>query len=163
MYRSRTPRKTNRDDFVLDTIRDNAAGLLRLARRYSHCAADAEDAYQRAIEIFLKRVDNVERDTAAAWLRTVSGRSLAGAGIRATFSFTARVRGRTITQTKTRILTRGTGNGSVKIKLSSRIRAFTKGTVTVAYGGDLTSWKASTAKATVSRTSTRSSKLRLRR
>src|SRR5215208_211958 len=82
MYRSKAPRKTDRDEFVLETIRDNAAGLLRLARRFSHCSADAEDAYQRAIEIFLKRVDSVERETAGAWLRTINsarqGRSGAG-------------------------------------------------------------------------------------
>jgi RNA polymerase sigma factor (sigma-70 family) len=71
MYRSKAARRNDRDEFILDTIRDNATSLLRLARRYSECSADADDAYQRAIEIFLKRVDHVERDTAGAWLRTV--------------------------------------------------------------------------------------------
>jgi RNA polymerase sigma factor (sigma-70 family) len=71
MHRSSAARKRRQDDFVLDTIRDNAASMLRVARKYSVCSADAEDAYQRTIEIFLRRVDNVERSTAGAWLRTV--------------------------------------------------------------------------------------------
>ncbi len=40
-------------------------------RRVSPCADDAHDAYQRALEIFLRRADTVESETALAWLRTV--------------------------------------------------------------------------------------------
>lgn len=56
---------------VLDIVRDHAASLLGLARRHSICADDAQDAYQRALEIFLRRSDSLERDTRVSWLRTV--------------------------------------------------------------------------------------------
>ena len=58
-------------ELVLGTVHKNASGLLGLARRHSLCADDAHDAYQRAIEIFLRRADTVEPETALAWLRTV--------------------------------------------------------------------------------------------
>jgi RNA polymerase sigma factor (sigma-70 family) len=58
-------------DLVIRTIQEHAASLLRVARRYSYCADDAQDAYQRALEIFIRRAGSVERDTMAAWLRTV--------------------------------------------------------------------------------------------
>jgi len=56
---------------VLATVHAHAASLLRLARRHSLCADDAQDAYQRALEIFLRRADTLEPDGMAAWLRTV--------------------------------------------------------------------------------------------
>ena len=56
---------------VLATIGEHAGTMLRVARRYSLCADDAHDAYQRGLEIFLRRADSVEPATAAAWLRTV--------------------------------------------------------------------------------------------
>src|SRR5436305_14616773 len=58
-------------DLVLDTLREHAASLLGTARRYSICTDDAHDAYQRAVEIFLKRAHRLESDTALPWLRTV--------------------------------------------------------------------------------------------
>src|SRR5256885_9935958 len=58
-------------DLVLDTLREHAASLLGTARRYSICADDAHDAYQRAVEIFLKRAHRLDRDGALPWLRTV--------------------------------------------------------------------------------------------
>ena len=58
-------------ELVLATIRTHAASLLRTARRYSLCADDAQDAYQRALEIFVRRADSLDRDGAAPWLRTV--------------------------------------------------------------------------------------------
>jgi DNA-directed RNA polymerase specialized sigma24 family protein len=45
--------------------------MLSLARRHSLCVDDAEDAYQRAAEIFLRRADTVRHETAPGWLRTV--------------------------------------------------------------------------------------------
>src|SRR3954470_13895407 len=59
------------DDHVIAVIQDNAASLLRIARQHSMCADDAHDAYQRALEIYLERVDQVKPATAGAWLRTV--------------------------------------------------------------------------------------------
>lgn len=58
-------------DLVLDTLREHAASLLGTARRYSICTDDAHDAYQRAVEIFLKRAHRLDRDGALPWLRTV--------------------------------------------------------------------------------------------
>jgi RNA polymerase sigma factor (sigma-70 family) len=56
---------------VLATIASHAPSLLGTARRYSLCADDAEDAYQRALEIFLRRADSVDPAHAVGWLRTV--------------------------------------------------------------------------------------------
>jgi RNA polymerase sigma factor (sigma-70 family) len=58
-------------DLVLDTLHEHAASLLGTARRYSICTDDAHDAYQRAVEIFLKRAHRLDRDGALPWLRTV--------------------------------------------------------------------------------------------
>src|SRR5437763_12899742 len=58
-------------DLVLDTLREHAASLLGTARRYSICTDDAHDAYQRAVELFLKRAHRLDRDGALPWLRTV--------------------------------------------------------------------------------------------
>src|SRR3954451_18753620 len=62
-------RTTN--DRVTAVIQDNAASLLRIARAHSLCADDAQDAYQRALEIYLERADRVDDATAGSWLRTV--------------------------------------------------------------------------------------------
>jgi len=56
---------------LLDTLREHAASLLGTARRYSICTDDAHDAYQRAVEIFLKRAHRLDREGALPWLRTV--------------------------------------------------------------------------------------------
>jgi RNA polymerase sigma factor (sigma-70 family) len=45
--------------------------LLRIARQASLCHDDALDAYQRALEIFVRRVDTVDRATEVAWLKVV--------------------------------------------------------------------------------------------
>jgi RNA polymerase sigma factor (sigma-70 family) len=60
-----------RDARVLEVVQRHAPGLLRLARRHSLCADDAQDAYQRALEIFLRRVDSLEPEGMVSWLRTV--------------------------------------------------------------------------------------------
>jgi RNA polymerase sigma factor (sigma-70 family) len=58
-------------DLVVRTIREHAPALLRTARRHSLCADDAHDAYQRALEIFLKRASTVDPATADRWLHVV--------------------------------------------------------------------------------------------
>jgi RNA polymerase sigma factor (sigma-70 family) len=45
--------------------------LRRVARRWSLCEEDAEDALQRSLEIYVRRLETVERSTEAAWLRVV--------------------------------------------------------------------------------------------
>ena len=45
--------------------------LLRVARQASLCHDDALDAYQRALEIFVRRLDAVDPATELAWLKVV--------------------------------------------------------------------------------------------
>src|SRR4051812_19463711 len=61
-----------RDAFVLAALREHAASMLRVARRHSWCADDAEDAYQRAVEIFLRHAGRLDREAVGGWLRTVT-------------------------------------------------------------------------------------------
>jgi RNA polymerase sigma factor (sigma-70 family) len=58
-------------DLVVRTIREHAPALLRTARRHSLCADDAHDAYQRALEIFLKRAPSLDPATVDRWLHVV--------------------------------------------------------------------------------------------
>ncbi len=53
------------------TVREHAGDLLRTARRHSLCADDAHDAYQRGLEIFLRRASTLEPGTAVHWLHVV--------------------------------------------------------------------------------------------
>jgi RNA polymerase sigma factor (sigma-70 family) len=48
------------------------ARLRRTARRFSLCAADAEDAYQRAIEILLRKAPVLEPERLVRWMHTVT-------------------------------------------------------------------------------------------
>ena len=64
-------RTRNGHDRVLAVIQENAASLLRLARRHSICADDAHDAYQRTLEIYLRKLDDIDDATAGQYLRTV--------------------------------------------------------------------------------------------
>ena len=66
-----TRRSTDPQDLVVATIGEHAEALLRVAQRHTGCAADAEDAYQRALEIFLKRAHRLDPQTAYKWLFTV--------------------------------------------------------------------------------------------
>src|SRR5215210_5380431 len=45
--------------------------LVRVANQFSLCHDDALDAYQRGLEIYLRRLDTVEPATEGAWLRVV--------------------------------------------------------------------------------------------
>ena len=47
------------------------SALLRVARQFSICQDDALDAYQRALEIFVRRVEKVDPATEVAWLKVV--------------------------------------------------------------------------------------------
>ena len=49
----------------------HGAALLRVANQFSLCHDDALDAYQRALEIYLRRLDSVDPATEGAWLRVV--------------------------------------------------------------------------------------------
>src|SRR5918997_41671 len=54
---------TSGHDRVIGTVAANAASMLRVARQHSLCADDAQDAYQRALEIYLERLDEVDEAT----------------------------------------------------------------------------------------------------
>jgi hypothetical protein len=58
-------------DLVVRTVREHAPSLLRTARRHSLCADDAHDAYQRGLEIFLRRAETLEPEAVAGWLHQV--------------------------------------------------------------------------------------------
>src|SRR3954464_1986330 len=58
-------------EVVVAVLAEHGPALLALARRYSLCADDASDAFQRATEIFLRRAGSLETATRVAWLRTV--------------------------------------------------------------------------------------------
>lgn len=49
----------------------HGAELLRVSRRYSRCAADAEDAYQRSLEILLTKAPSSDEQRIRAWLLSV--------------------------------------------------------------------------------------------
>jgi RNA polymerase sigma factor (sigma-70 family) len=60
------------EQLVITTITRHADSVLRLARRHSICADDAQDAYQRAVEIFLRHAHRLDPKRAPAWLHTVA-------------------------------------------------------------------------------------------
>src|SRR5206468_12122545 len=55
---------------VVAVIQEHAAALLAVARRHSLCTDDAHDAYQRALEIFVRRAHALDRDRVGGWLRS---------------------------------------------------------------------------------------------
>lgn len=67
---SRT-RRTHAEDATLRLVQQHAAELLSFARRFSHCADDAQDAYQRSIEILVRRMRTDPPVHPLSWLRTV--------------------------------------------------------------------------------------------
>ncbi|HET9158288.1 MAG TPA: sigma-70 family RNA polymerase sigma factor, partial [Myxococcaceae bacterium] len=55
-------------------IDSHDAVFRRTARRYSICGDDAEDAYQRALEILLTKAPPIEGDALVRWMQTVTKR-----------------------------------------------------------------------------------------
>ena len=58
-------------DRVATVVERHERTLLRVARQASLCHDDALDAYQRALEIFVRRVETVDPATEVAWLKVV--------------------------------------------------------------------------------------------
>jgi len=58
-------------ELVLHTVSTQAESLLRTAYRHSLCADDAHDAYQRSMEIFLRRARTLDPASAHKWLHVV--------------------------------------------------------------------------------------------
>jgi RNA polymerase sigma factor (sigma-70 family) len=59
------------EEAVLRLVQQHAVELVRFARRFSWCADDAQDAYQRALEILLRRMRTDPPEHPLSWLRTV--------------------------------------------------------------------------------------------
>ena len=59
------------EELILRTVGAHAESLLRTARRYSLCPDDAQDAYQRALEIFMGHAERLDGGNAAGWLHVV--------------------------------------------------------------------------------------------
>ena len=64
-------RKQAAEDLILRTIAAHADSLLRTARRHSICVDDAQDAYQRAIELFMSHAARLDAARAPGWLHVV--------------------------------------------------------------------------------------------
>src|SRR3954454_9839103 len=58
-------------ELVLEVVAHQADSLLRTARRHSLCADDAQDAYQRTMEIFVRRAATLDPERAYRWVHTV--------------------------------------------------------------------------------------------
>lgn len=58
-------------ELVQRTVATHSESLLRTARRHSLCADDAHDAFQRSMEIFLRRARTLDPETAHRWLDVV--------------------------------------------------------------------------------------------
>jgi DNA-directed RNA polymerase specialized sigma24 family protein len=56
---------------VLRTVTTHADSLLRTAHRHSLCDDDAHDAYQRGLEIFVRRARTLDPERASRWLHVV--------------------------------------------------------------------------------------------
>ena len=59
------------EELILRTVAAHADSLLRTARRFSLCPDDAQDAYQRALEIFMRHAERLDPARAAGWLHVV--------------------------------------------------------------------------------------------
>jgi RNA polymerase sigma factor (sigma-70 family) len=58
-------------DLVLKIVGSQAESLLRTAYRHSICDDDAHDAYQRSMEIFLRRAHTLDPESAHRWIHVV--------------------------------------------------------------------------------------------
>src|SRR3954453_4598288 len=56
---------------ALDLLERHGAQIMGTARRYSLSAEDAEDAFQRGLEILLTRAPSTTEGALAPWLKTV--------------------------------------------------------------------------------------------
>src|SRR5438093_10995881 len=65
------PTRAQIEPAALDLIRRHGAQIMSTARRYSATAEDAEDAYQRGLEILLTKAPSTSEDDLLPWLKTV--------------------------------------------------------------------------------------------
>src|SRR4051812_17085134 len=65
------PPRPEMEPVALDLIKRRGAEVLAGARRYASTPDDAEDAYQRALEILLTKAPTTREDELLPWLKTV--------------------------------------------------------------------------------------------
>lgn len=68
---NRTPNRFEIDQAADELIRTYGSVIMSDARRYSACKADAEDAYQRALEILVTKAPTTDPEHLVPWIRTV--------------------------------------------------------------------------------------------
>jgi RNA polymerase sigma factor (sigma-70 family) len=68
--RPRPPRREV-DQAARDLIRRRGREILATARRYAQTLDDADDAYQRGLEILLRKAPNTREEELVPWLKTV--------------------------------------------------------------------------------------------
>jgi RNA polymerase sigma factor (sigma-70 family) len=59
------------DARVSQLVARHERSLMRVARHWSICRDDALDAYQRALEIYVRRIDSLDPATEISWLKVV--------------------------------------------------------------------------------------------
>src|SRR3954471_13016391 len=65
------PSRAQIEPAALELLSRHSAGLLATARKYSFTPEDAEDAYQRGVEILLTKAPTTTEAELLPWLRTV--------------------------------------------------------------------------------------------
>jgi RNA polymerase sigma factor (sigma-70 family) len=65
------PSRADIEPAALDLIERHGAQIMSTARRYSATPEDAEDAYQRGLEILLTKAPSTSEDDLVPWLKTV--------------------------------------------------------------------------------------------
>src|SRR3954451_17809196 len=68
--RERPPR-AEIEPAALELVRRHGAQIMSTARRYAASPEDAEDAYQRGLEILLTKAPTTSADELVPWLKTV--------------------------------------------------------------------------------------------
>jgi RNA polymerase sigma factor (sigma-70 family) len=74
MPRGMRRRKPDRNELyrtAIELVSTGSGAFKSTARRYSLCSADAEDAYQRSLEILITSAPTLERAELMPWLQTV--------------------------------------------------------------------------------------------
>ena len=64
------------DARVSQLVARHERSLMRVALHWSLCRDDALDAYQRALEIYVRRLESLDPATEVAWLKVVKYRNL---------------------------------------------------------------------------------------
>jgi hypothetical protein len=63
---------TAADARVSHVVARHERSLMRVALHWSFCRDDALDAYQRALEIYVRRIDSLDPATEISWLKVVT-------------------------------------------------------------------------------------------